>query len=46
MKKKKKLSDFFGILSEEEGAGMQENLIKIRKANLKLKKERIKKLYG
>ncbi|MBT4539323.1 hypothetical protein HOI26_02230 [Candidatus Woesearchaeota archaeon] len=35
-KRTKKLSDFFGILSEDEGAGMRKDLEKIKAANRKL----------
>ena len=41
---KKKLIDFFGILSEKEGEGMLKDLKKARALNLKLTKERIKRI--
>ena len=40
-KKKKKLIDFFGILSDEEGESMLRDLEKIRSENIKLIKKRI-----
>ena len=40
-KKKKKLMDFFGILSKDEGDAMLKDLEKSRKIDLKLQKERI-----
>ena len=40
-KKTKKLSDFFGILSEEEGAGMLEDLERIKAENRKLLRKKL-----
>jgi predicted CopG family antitoxin len=40
-KKKRKLSDFFGILSDDKGQ-MQKDLKRIRKMNLELLNERLK----
>jgi len=40
-KRTKKLSDFFGILSEEEGAGMLEDLEMIRAENRKLLRKKL-----
>lgn len=40
-KKARKLSDFFGILSEKEGEGMMKTLKKIRKEQMRLTKERL-----
>ena len=41
-RKRRKLSDFFGILSKEEGSAMIHDLEKIRKANTELMKKRLK----
>ncbi len=41
-KKRKKLSDFFGILKDDEGE-MQKDLERIRKMNIDLLKERLKR---
>lgn len=41
-KKKKKLLDFFGIISEEEGATMLEDFESIKQQNIRLLKERLK----
>ena len=41
---KKTLKDFFGILSEEEGKKMLKDLKKARALDIKLAKERIKKM--
>ena len=40
-KRKKKLSDFFGILSEEEGKDIINILEKKRKVNIELKRKRL-----
>ena len=40
-KKTKKLIDFFGILSEEEGAGMLEDLERIKAENRKLLRKKL-----
>ena len=40
---KKKLSDFFGILSKETGKSMMKDYKRIRKEQMKLTKERIKR---
>ncbi len=42
--RRKKLSDFFGILSKEEGAEMLKDFEKIRKMNIKLMGKRLKML--
>ena len=41
-RQKKSIFDFFGILSEEEGKGIGEDLRKIREFNLKSLKKRMK----
>ncbi len=41
-KRRRPLSDFFGILSEEEGQGMLDDLKRIKATNLKLLQERLK----
>ncbi len=41
-KKKQNLSEFYGVLSEEEGEGLMESLKNIKAMNLKLQKKRIK----
>jgi len=41
-KNKKKLIDFFGILSEKEGEDILKSLKKSREINIKLAKERMK----
>ena len=43
-KRKKSLMDFFGILSNEEGEGMLNDLKAIKEMNIKLLKERYKDL--
>ena len=43
-KRKKSLMDFFGILSNEEGEGMLNDLKAIKEMNIKLMKERYKDL--
>ncbi len=43
-KRKKSLMDFFGILTEEEGEGMLNDLKAIKEMNIKLLKERYKNL--
>lgn len=43
-KRKKSLMDFFGILTEEEGEGMLNDLKAIKERNIKLLKERYKDL--
>lgn len=44
-KNKKKLIDFFGILSEKEGEDILKSLKKSREINIKLAKERMKWNY-
>ena len=41
-KESKKLSDFFGVLSDKEGSGMLRELEKSRKNDIRLEKERVK----
>lgn len=41
-KRRRPLSDFFGILSKEEGQGMLDDLKRIKTTNLKLLQERLK----
>ena len=41
-KRRRPLSDFFGIISEEEGQGMLDDLKRIKASNLKLLQERLK----
>jgi len=40
--KKKTLKDYFGILTKEEGKGMIEDLMKIKKRNIALLNKRVK----
>ena len=41
-KKARKLTDFFGIISEEEGESMLKDLEKFRAMNIELSRERIR----
>ncbi|MBI5002772.1 antitoxin VapB family protein [Candidatus Woesearchaeota archaeon] len=45
-KHRRPLSDFFGIISEEEGQAMLDDLKKIKEEQKKLHTERIKRLYN
>ena len=42
----KKLIDFFGILSDEEGGEMLKDLKRFKAMDLKMSKQRVKELYG
>ncbi|MDO8656469.1 MAG: antitoxin VapB family protein [Nanoarchaeota archaeon] len=42
VQKKKKLLDFFGILSDEVAGGMREDLQKLKATNIKQLKEKLK----
>ncbi len=41
-KRKRKLTEFFGILSDEEGKSILKELERARKVDMKLQKERLK----
>lgn len=45
-KKKRPLTDFFGIISEEMGNSMLKSLEQQRKIDIKLEKERFKEMWG
>lgn len=44
-KRRRPLSDFFGIISEEEGEDMLRNLSKRKEEQIKLHRERIKRMF-